>query len=99
MAKRKQPRSSRTDPRLRKPESKRKARLFGARILQRRVELGLSQVQVASLCGWQATQQWKYEAGVSLPRIDGALKLARALQLNPEELSDLRNGNGSEGAK
>jgi transcriptional regulator with XRE-family HTH domain len=54
---------------------------FGARLKARRKELGMTLDALAAECGMGKTSIWQAEHGVSMPGIDTALKIARALDV------------------
>lgn len=62
------------------------AKPFSERLLWARSEAGLTQKELASKSGISLPQIVRYEAGRSTPRLGGALKLARALQMDAYDL-------------
>jgi DNA-binding XRE family transcriptional regulator len=58
----------------------------GAAIRRRRMELGLSQAQVAEASGVNARQIRRYEAGEQQPLLSVGIAIARALRMNVLEL-------------
>lgn len=59
---------------------------FSERLLWARSEAGLTQKDLASKSGISLPQIVRYEAGRSTPRLGGALKLARVLNMDAYDL-------------
>jgi transcriptional regulator with XRE-family HTH domain len=62
-------------------------RLFGARVLERRKELGLSQEEFAELAGMHPTYISLIERGLRNPSLDNICRMAVALVINAGELT------------
>ncbi|HFD3888238.1 TPA: helix-turn-helix domain-containing protein [Serratia marcescens] len=63
------------------------AEQIGERIRALRTEKGLSQIQVAKLCGWSgASRVANYESGARNVGADDAIVLSRILGVTPSEL-------------
>ncbi|MHC8305458.1 helix-turn-helix transcriptional regulator [Pseudomonas sp. PB3P13] len=62
------------------------AKPFSERLLWARSEAGLTQKDLASKSGISLPQIVRYEAGRSTPRLGGALKLARVLNMDAYDL-------------
>jgi transcriptional regulator with XRE-family HTH domain len=63
------------------------AREFGVRLTLFREHLKLSMTQLANLIGIDYMQVSRYEKGQSLPSLETAVRLARALQVSLDELA------------
>lgn len=61
-------------------------RVFGERVRQRRVDLGLSQEAAAVRCGIHWTQLGKVERGQRSLRLETIVKIAAGLDVDPGEL-------------
>jgi len=61
-------------------------RVFGERVRQRRLELGLSQEAAAVRCGIHWTQLGKVERGQRSLRLETIVKIAAGLQIDPGKL-------------
>jgi DNA-binding XRE family transcriptional regulator len=61
-------------------------RLFGERVKQRRLELGLSQEAAAVRCGIHWTQLGKVERGQRSLRLETIVKIAAGLDIDPGKL-------------
>jgi transcriptional regulator with XRE-family HTH domain len=61
-------------------------RVFGQRVRQRRVELGLSQEAAAARCGIHWTQLGKVERGQRSLRLETIVKIAAGLDIDPGDL-------------
>lgn len=61
-------------------------RYFGEVVVERRLELGLSQEEVASRSGLSISAIQKYEAGEREPRARAILQLADALEISADAL-------------
>lgn len=61
---------------------------FGARLLQRRTELGISQEEAASRVGQHWTGYSRAERGLQAPKLHMIVKLARGLETTPGALLD-----------
>ena len=61
-------------------------RVFGERVRQRRLELGLSQEAAAVRCGIHWTQLGKVERGQRSLRLETIVKIAAGLDVDPAEL-------------
>lgn len=61
-------------------------RVFGERVRQRRLELGLSQEAAAVRCGIHWTQLGKVERGQRSLRLETIVKIAAGLDVDPGEL-------------
>ena len=61
-------------------------RVFGERVRQRRLELGLSQEAAAVRCGIHWTQLGKVERGQRSLRLETILKIAAGLEIEPGNL-------------
>lgn len=61
-------------------------RVFGERVRQRRLELGLSQEAAAVRCGIHWTQLGKVERGQRSLRLETIVKIADGLQVDPGSL-------------
>lgn len=59
---------------------------FSERLLWARSEAGLTQKELASKSGISLPQIVRYEAGRSIPRLGGALKLARVFNMDAHDL-------------
>lgn len=55
---------------------------------ERRIELGLTQLQVAQSSGLAESAYQRYERGESEPRVTAAIRLARALNTTVEKIYD-----------
>ena len=55
-------------------------------LIEKRKSKGLTQVQVAKQAGVTEACYQSYEAGKRLPRVDVAIRIARALESSVEEL-------------
>lgn len=64
------------------------ARILGKRLRDRRMELGLSQYEVASLSQVDLANYGKVERGVGNPTLTTLLQLAVTLELEPQSLLD-----------
>lgn len=60
--------------------------VFGERVRQRRLELGLSQEAAAVRCGIHWTQLGKVERGQRSLRLETIVKIAAGLDVDPGEL-------------
>lgn len=61
-------------------------RVFGERVRQRRLELGLSQEAAAVRCGIHWTQLGKVERGQRSLRLETIVKIAAGLEVDPGKL-------------
>ncbi|MGV0993782.1 MAG: helix-turn-helix domain-containing protein [Mycobacterium sp.] len=61
-------------------------RVFGERVRQRRLELGLSQEAAAVRCGIHWTQLGKVERGQRSLRLETIVKIAGGLEIDPGSL-------------
>ncbi len=61
-------------------------RVFGERVRQRRLELGLSQEAAALRCGIHWTQLGKVERGQRSLRLETIVKIAAGLDIDPGQL-------------
>lgn len=61
-------------------------RVFGERVRQRRLALGLSQEAAAVRCGIHWTQLGKVERGQRSLRLETIVKIAAGLEVDPGEL-------------
>lgn len=61
-------------------------RVFGERVRERRLELGLSQEAAAVRCGIHWTQLGKVERGQRSLRLETILKIAAGLEVEPGKL-------------
>lgn len=61
-------------------------RVFGERVRERRLELGLSQEAAAVRCGIHWTQLGKVERGQRSLRLETIVKIADGLDVDPGEL-------------
>jgi transcriptional regulator with XRE-family HTH domain len=61
-------------------------RVFGRRVRQRRLELGLSQEAAALRCGIHWTQLGKVERGQRSLRLETIVKIAAGLDIDPGKL-------------
>ncbi|GJF18141.1 hypothetical protein NGTWS1803_06850 [Mycolicibacterium cyprinidarum] len=61
-------------------------RVFGERVRERRLELGLSQEAAAVRCGIHWTQLGKVERGQRSLRLETIVKIAAGLDVDPGEL-------------
>lgn len=61
-------------------------RVFGERVRQRRLELGLSQESAAVRCGIHWTQLGKVERGQRSLRLETIVKIAAGLDIDPAKL-------------
>ena len=61
-------------------------RVFGERVRQRRLELGLSQEAAALRCGIHWTQLGKVERGQRSLRLETIVKIAAGLDVDPGKL-------------
>jgi transcriptional regulator with XRE-family HTH domain len=61
-------------------------RVFGRRVRQRRLELGLSQEAAALRCGIHWTQLGKVERGQRSLRLETIVKIAAGLDIDPGNL-------------
>ncbi len=61
-------------------------RVFGERVRQRRLELGLSQEAAAVRCGIHWTQLGKVERGQRSLRLETIVKIAAGLDVDPGKL-------------
>lgn len=61
-------------------------RVFGERVRQRRLELGLSQEAAAVRCGIHWTQLGKVERGQRSLRLETIVKIANGLEVDPGKL-------------
>jgi transcriptional regulator with XRE-family HTH domain len=59
---------------------------FGARLAYFRLERGLTQPQLASLVGIGESEVSRYENGHHLPRLEGLVRLAIALEVSLDRL-------------
>ena len=64
-----------------------KMREFGVRVTQLRERRKLSITQLAGLLGVDYMQVSRYEKGQSLPSLDTAVRLARALEVSLDQLA------------
>lgn len=62
------------------------ARLFGERIRDQRLRLGLSQDEVAHLAGMNVSNYGKIERGIGNPVLHTVVRLAVVLGVDPAEL-------------
>lgn len=62
------------------------ARLFGERIRDQRLRLGLSQDEVAHLAGMNVSNYGKIERGIGNPVLHTVVRLAVVLGIDPAEL-------------
>jgi len=62
------------------------AQLFGRRVRERRLKLGLSQVELAAACGIHDTYVSSIESGHRNVGLDIIVRLARALDVDPGTL-------------
>ncbi len=70
---------------------------IAAQVTERRLELGLSQVELAKLCNTSQSAIARLENGGRPPRIDTLLRLAEALDCDlAVELRPREPGNGSD---
>ncbi len=61
-------------------------RVFGQRVRERRLELGLSQEAAAVRCGIHWTQLGKVERGQRSLRLETIVKIAAGLDIDPGQL-------------
>ena len=61
-------------------------RMFGERVRQRRLQLGLSQEAAAIRCGIHWTQLGKVERGQRSLRLETIVKIAAGLEVDPGKL-------------
>jgi transcriptional regulator with XRE-family HTH domain len=62
------------------------ASLMGQRVRERRLELGLTQQELADLCGLHRSYIGEIEIGRRNPTLRSIVKLARALQVDVVDL-------------
>ena len=56
--------------------------IYGNMIHEKRISLGLTEEKLAELCDISDREICNIEAGVTVPRFDTVLKLARALEMD-----------------
>ena len=69
-----------------KPALNETTRVFGERVRDRRLELGLSQEAAAVRCGIHWTQLGKVERGQRSLRLETIVKIAQGLEIDPGKL-------------
>ncbi|MHB8664207.1 MAG: helix-turn-helix domain-containing protein [Acidimicrobiales bacterium] len=73
-------------------------RLFGARVRERRTQLGLTQEEMAELAGMHPTYISLVERGLRNPALDNICRIAAALAMNAGDLMwDLDKVKGRRG--
>lgn len=69
------------------PDEKTDADRFSAIWLRKKKDLGLTQEQAAAECGWTQGMFWQYLSGHRALNLEAVLKIARVLQVKPDEIS------------
>ena len=69
-------------------------KVFGVQVRAKRLELGLTQQDVAAALGYTTSMISQIESGDVLPNFDKALQLARYLQMDMAELLQLMGFRG-----
>lgn len=62
------------------------ARILGERMRERRLNLAVSQDDVANLAGMNVSNYGKIERGLTNPRVDTVIKIASVLNIDPARL-------------
>jgi transcriptional regulator with XRE-family HTH domain len=64
------------------------------KLMEARLELGLGRIRAAKLCGMDKAELYKIETGRRVPRAGVALRIARALGLDPHAVEEFEPALG-----